>query len=205
MFRVIPEHCGDCTWFFEKMGACPHPDVSIFLSYISLIPYLIIFYLVAITLIKRKLSMIRLSSMIVCAYIIGDKLLKNIFQSTYELKLGHRPPFSCKSTYGMPSSHVTVIVAVTLYILGQKGSNVLVKLGMVGLCILQGIARIELHYHTYEQVFGGAIFGTVFAFLFFKIFDLLWIRIKMIVPKWIGIQDDSCDDSCPTITNYEQK
>lgn len=79
--RVIPDHCNDCSLFFSKMGACPHPDVSMFFSYMSLLPYLIIFYLLALTIFKRKLSLIRLTSMLICAYIVGDKILKNIFQS----------------------------------------------------------------------------------------------------------------------------
>ena len=49
----------------------------------------------------------------------------------------------------MPSSHMTVIVAVTVYMLVKKDLNVLVKLGMIVLCIIQGIARVNLHYHTY--------------------------------------------------------
>lgn len=81
IIRVIPDHCNDCTWFFSKMGACPNPDVSMFYSYISLLPYFIIFYLVGLTLWKRKLSLIKLTSMLICAYIVGDKILKNIFQS----------------------------------------------------------------------------------------------------------------------------
>lgn len=85
--RVIPQHCNDCTWFFSKMGACPHPDASIFFSYMSLLPYFIIFYLIALTLFKRKISLIRLTSMLVCAYIIGDKILKNIFQSKIKFNL----------------------------------------------------------------------------------------------------------------------
>lgn len=87
MTRIIPEHCNDCTWFFSKMGACPHPDVSMFFSYMSLLPYFIIFYLIALTLFKRKISLIRLTSMLVCVYIIGDKLLKNIFQSNIKFNL----------------------------------------------------------------------------------------------------------------------
>lgn len=81
--RIIPDHCKECTWFFSKMGACPNPLTSIFFSYISLIPYFIIFYLVTLTLICRKVSLIRLTSMLVFAYIIGDKLLKNIFRSIF--------------------------------------------------------------------------------------------------------------------------
>jgi hypothetical protein len=65
------------------MGACPHPDVSMLFSYISLLPYLIIFYLVGLTILKRQASSIRLASMLIAGYIIGDKLLKNLFQSIF--------------------------------------------------------------------------------------------------------------------------
>ena len=40
-------------------------------------------------------------------YMFGDKILKNLIQSP-------RPEGSCKTTFGMPSSHMTVI---TLYAL----------------------------------------------------------------------------------------
>jgi hypothetical protein len=65
------------------MGACPHPDVSMFFSYMSFLPYMIIFYLIGLTLFKRQLSLIRLTSMLVAAYVVGDKLLKNVFQSIF--------------------------------------------------------------------------------------------------------------------------
>lgn len=78
-----PAYCNDCTWLYSKMGACPHPDVSMFFSYMSFLPYLIIFYLIGLTLFKRQLSLIRLTSMLVAAYIVGDKLLKNVSQSIF--------------------------------------------------------------------------------------------------------------------------
>ena len=85
---------------------------------------------------------------------------------------------------------MTVIVAVTFFMLMKKDLNILVKLGMVGLCVLQGIARVNLHYHTYEQVFGGIVFGTIFALVFFKLFDLIWSIINRFVPSWLNIHDD---------------
>jgi membrane-associated phospholipid phosphatase len=147
--RIIPDHCSECSWFFSKMGACPNPDALMFFSYVSLIPYFIIFYLIVLTFIQRKLSLIRLTSMLVVAYIVGDKILKNVFQSNfYDIK-GERPPFSCKNTYGMPSSHMTVMAAVAFYVLISRPKlNIFMKIGLIILCILQGIARIELHYHT---------------------------------------------------------
>lgn len=103
--------------------------------------------------------------------------------------LGHRPPFSCKNTYGMPSSHMTVIVAVAFFIITKK-YNLWAKIGMIILCVLQGIARVELHYHTYEQVFAGVLFGSGFGFFFFKLFDLIWPRVKSFIPKFLKIEDD---------------
>jgi hypothetical protein len=61
------------------MGACSNPNVSIVWSYMSLIPYFIIFALILLTLITRRLSIIRLTSMLILAYLIGDKILKNVF------------------------------------------------------------------------------------------------------------------------------
>ncbi len=90
----------------------------------------------------------------------------------------------------MPSSHMTVIIAFTLYILMQKNMNIFVKIGMIIFCVLQGIARVNLHYHTYEQVFGGVLFGSVFCYLFFKAFDSVWKRIRNYVPRWANIKED---------------
>jgi hypothetical protein len=67
------------------MGACPTPNSSIFYTIISLIPYFIIFYLIGVTILKRKISLIKFTSMLVVAYIIGDKILKNIFRGNFIL------------------------------------------------------------------------------------------------------------------------
>lgn len=90
----------------------------------------------------------------------------------------------------MPSSHMTVIVAVTFYLLSMKGLNPFFKFVMVVLCILQGWARVLLHYHTYEQVYGGVFFGLGFAIVFFKLFDMIWDQLGSRIPKWVGIEED---------------
>jgi membrane-associated phospholipid phosphatase len=82
----------------------------------------------------------------------------------------------------MPSSHMTVIVAITFYLILKKEVSFFVKFIMIGLCVLQGIARVNLHYHTHEQVFGGVAFGIGFSFLFFKLFDFLWPKVKFFIP-----------------------
>ena len=174
------------------MGACPTPTSSIFFSIISLIPYFIIFYLTGITIFQRKISLIRLTSMLVVAYVIGDKILKNIFRSIYLFLyfIGERPPFSCKYTYGMPSSHMTVMVAASFYLILNKNLNILLKIGLVMMCYLQGMARIELHYHTLEQVIGGATFGIIFSFLYFRLFDTIWSKISKNISDLLPIVND---------------
>ena len=82
----------------------------------------------------------------------------------------------------MPSSHMTVIVAVAFFVFIKKDSRVMDKLGMAVLCFLQGIARVVLHYHTFEQVFGGVVFGSVFAFSFFVFFDFIWPKVIRFIP-----------------------
>jgi membrane-associated phospholipid phosphatase len=64
------------------------------------------------------------------------------------------------------------------------------KLGMAALCFLQGFSRVVLHYHTFEQVFGGLFFGIVFAFFFFVFFDFIWPKVSRFIPSWLGINDD---------------
>jgi hypothetical protein len=85
---------------------------------------------------------------------------------------------------------MTVMVAVTVYMLVKKELNMLVKLGMLALCAVQGIARVNLHYHTYEQVFGGTIFGMLFAIIYFKLFDMLYPKITHLIPSFLNIRDD---------------
>jgi len=65
------------------MGACQIPNVSDLYSYISLIPYLLIFALIGISLLKRKYSYLKITTILVIAYIVGDKVLKNIFLSIF--------------------------------------------------------------------------------------------------------------------------
>ncbi len=93
----------------------------------------------------------------------------------------------------MPSSHMTVIVAVTFFMLIKKDLDLLTKLGMIVLCIVQGIARVNLYYHTVEQVFGGVIFGTLFAIIYFKLFDILYPKFKHLIPSFLHIQDNLFD------------
>lgn len=82
---------------------------------------------------------------------------------------------------------MTVIVAVTLFMVLKRDLSILVKSTMVGLCVVQGIARVNLHYHTWEQVIAGAVFGSLFALLYFKIFDIVWPKITAFIPSFLDI------------------
>ena len=80
------EYCASCPYFFNKMGACPHPDKTILYAYLSLLPYLVPWGLSIVVLIWRRLSHFKVVSMLVSGYIFGDKVLKNLIRSKNVLK-----------------------------------------------------------------------------------------------------------------------
>lgn len=86
---------------------------------------------------------------------------------------------------------MAVIAAVTFYLILKKGVKIEAKISLVIVCALQGIARIKLNYHTLEQVFGGIVFGVLFAYFYFKCFDLVWLQVERKIPQWIPITDDT--------------
>ncbi len=97
------------------MGACPYPDRSLLWAVISMVPYLIPIIFFVVTIFTRKMEHLKFVVLLGSAYLFGDKIVKNLLRSinlfTY---LGPRPPYSCKKTYGMPSSHMIVVVAIFL-------------------------------------------------------------------------------------------
>jgi hypothetical protein len=64
------------------MGACPRPDTSILYAYISLLPYLIPLAYLAASPFTRSITHLKLFILPGLAYIVGDRMLKNIFLST---------------------------------------------------------------------------------------------------------------------------
>jgi hypothetical protein len=83
----FPEHCINCHWILHKFGSCPYPDVSLLYSVISVIPYTLIIVLAILTIIKRKVTYIGASIIIVSCYIFADKILKNFVQGNYNVNL----------------------------------------------------------------------------------------------------------------------
>jgi membrane-associated phospholipid phosphatase len=73
---------------------------------------------------------------------------------------------------------MTVIVGITFYFILSKRVNVPAKILFTILSFLQGFARIYLHYHTFEQVIGGAIFGIIFSLIFLRIFNEIYFKIN---------------------------
>ncbi len=148
-----PEYCKECSWLFDKMGACQPPDASIIFSLISFIPYLIIFLFLGLALIIRTHKQVKMAILLVSCYIVGDRILKNLIQSL-------RPEGACKSSFGFPSSHMTVMCCYTLGIwLECRKSQ---KIFLIVLVVLQAFARVQLKYHTWEQVIGGVIFSRLY-------------------------------------------
>ena len=136
----LPEQCQDCQYLFYKWGACPQPDVSIFWAINSLLPYALIIFLFLQCIATRRLSHINLFLLLLTAYIFGDRVIKTLLQSP-------RPDGACAKSYGLPSSHMTVLVGYSFFAISYY-KDWKIKIVLVLLCILQGIARINLRYHT---------------------------------------------------------
>lgn len=153
----LPQYCAQCSWLFSKMGACRPPDVSIFFSLISFIPYIIIFLFIGLSLIMRGNRQIKLTILMVSAYILADRIIKNIIAMP-------RPEGACKSTYGFPSSHM---VALCTYIFEMfPYCNKSQKFFFLFLIISQSMARVQLKYHCWTQVIGGMVFALIYTVVF---------------------------------------
>ena len=79
---------------------------------------------------------------------------------------GPRPEFSCKTSYGMPSSHMIVMVVWACFMMRRQGCGIIEKCFWVLLSVAQGVARMELVYHTLPQVVAGTAFGAIYAYLY---------------------------------------
>lgn len=78
------------------MGACPNPDKPIIYAYISMIPYVTPLIYLLISALTRKISHFKIFFMLASAYVIGDKLLKNIFKGKMTLIKTHALSFHAK-------------------------------------------------------------------------------------------------------------
>lgn len=55
-----------------------------FWAYISMLPYIAPFLLLFVVLVTRRMSQLRLFVLLVSAYIVGDKVIKNLVKSMYD-------------------------------------------------------------------------------------------------------------------------
>ena len=152
-----PEYCVQCSWLFDKMGACQPPEAAFIFSLASFIPYLLIFLFIGLSIFIRNQRQVKMAILLVSCYIVGDRILKNLFQSP-------RPEGACKSSYGFPSSHMTVICCYALGIWFDCRKSQ--KIFMLIMIVLQGFARVQLKYHTWEQVLGGVAFAVIYSLIF---------------------------------------
>ena len=150
-----------------------------FWAYISMVPYvipIIIFVMIPFT---RKLGHFKRFTLLASCYLFGDKILKNIIRSKTNDISGPRPPHSCKSSFGFPSSHMAVMAAFCFLRLRNQNVSEGEKVIWVAVTFLEGYSRILLNYHTIEQVIAGSIYGIFYAF----IFDLIWAKT---VGPWLS-------------------
>lgn len=96
----------------------------------------------------------------------------------------------------MPSSHMTVMVGFTYWIFescqNTKNKNFLIlKIFLLISCLVQGIARYQLNYHTVPQIIGGIIFGIYSVLILFKIIDKIYFKNKDLILRYLPIVDDS--------------
>ncbi|WWC57789.1 uncharacterized protein I303_100324 [Kwoniella dejecticola CBS 10117] len=102
---------------------------------------------------------------------LSAKLLKNLIRNP-------RPPppdasskpskIRPKRTYGMPSTHSTALTFYFVYLIPLVRYlpfplDWIAALGVGGYWVLGLWSRKELGYHTWEQVLGGALYGTLLA------------------------------------------
>lgn len=139
------------------MGACQPPDVSIFYSFVSLIPYLLIFLFIALCIFSRGARQVKMTLLLISSYIIGDRILKNLIGMP-------RPEGACKIGYGFPSSHM-VVMSCYVFELFQN-CNRGQRYFFIFLIVSQAMARVNLKYHTWSQVVGGLVFGLVYTIIF---------------------------------------
>lgn len=72
------EYCITCPRIFALAGACPHPDHTILYSLLSMLPYMLIIYATIRSIFTRRCTHVLLGIMLVTAYIVSDKIIKNI-------------------------------------------------------------------------------------------------------------------------------
>lgn len=89
---------------------------------------------------------------------------------------------SCKTSYGMPSSHMVVMVSFAFYRIRKEGVSIWEKLFWVAMSVAEGFARVRLNYHTWEQVWAGAVTAIVYTW----VFDLVWTRIEPKLKNLLG-------------------
>jgi hypothetical protein len=65
------------------MGACHAPDKSPLYAYLSILPYLIPFLYVILGLVLRSIDHLKVCAMLASGYVVGDKLCKPLFKSTF--------------------------------------------------------------------------------------------------------------------------
>ncbi|XP_014247822.1 dolichyldiphosphatase 1-like [Cimex lectularius] len=163
------------------------------LAFSSLSPLGIGAGFVALILFRRDLHTI--------VFFIGTILNELLNQILKTIICDPRPIFRNMqhNDYGMPSSHAQFSWFFTTYViyfvfirLHHMNNNTtlesvwkaVIVLGCVFLAIIVSVSRIYLQYHTWKQVFCGALLGILFGTIWFALTYLVFTPYFPVVVSW---------------------
>lgn len=107
--------------------------------------------------------------------LIINNILKNIIKEKrptkeYEKNFNQRIKMLNADKYGMPSGHAQSIFYSLIFIY-QSFNNIYLSLFYLLLCFITLYQRIEMGYHSLQQVIVGAIVGSIVGYLSYKLYD----------------------------------
>lgn len=175
------------TWTWPNEGVTAVHYVA---AFYSLMPCLLLCFIALAFLWTRGLrEILAFIYQFLCVWVMYG--LKLLFQQK-------RPEGSCLTSCGMPSGHTLQSIGTFTWLAIEVGRARIYEpkqkaliLGVAGLFLLPvGWSRVVFNDHSVEQVWAGAAFGAVVAFLWY---GLLQLRVTMWVLKllksWIPMLD----------------
>ena len=139
----------------------PDSNSGFLFAALSLLPLFLIFSLLPVSLVARKLSYVVLFVGVLCSTIVNESLKRLIREP--------RPPGSHREGFGMPSDHSQFCAFWTayfiVYLVGKGGIRRSFKIGCTAvnmtLSLMVMYSRVFLGVHSSPQVLCGAVVGTI--------------------------------------------
>jgi len=173
--------------------------ITLIAVFFSLLPYVGAFLGVVLTLHQKLLRGVLGLLLASLLLLINEALLKQLLQQP-------RPPSSCLSSPGMPSSHSVLSIGVatwfmmlTLSSTGARGNSVTSSSNhhlqrqrhFLTSCFLWAsaslpvpLSRVTLGDHTIPQVVVGSAWGFILAILYFALVSRIMLRNQVAVSRW---------------------